>query len=88
MWTLVCCLSLEMGTRIALKIANSLYKPWFEKQNAKVYRVVQFSDHLNIPKENLSSPKQEAHLKREERKSEMTVTANQETSCDKNFQLT
>ncbi len=45
-WLVVVCLSLELGTRVILSTANYLYKPLFERENAKVYRTVRLTEEL------------------------------------------
>lgn len=45
-WSLVFCLSLELGTRVTLRTANHFYRPLFERQNAKVYQMVKLTENL------------------------------------------
>ncbi|MCX8064377.1 MAG: SGNH/GDSL hydrolase family protein [Candidatus Hydrogenedentes bacterium] len=88
MWILVLCLSLELFTRVVLKTANYLYRPLFEMQNAKAYKMVKLSEELEEkylvekdykPKDQIvfSSPKS----------SDLT-SINGDYLCKKNYELT
>lgn len=88
-WVLVICLSIELGWRIIFKTANFLYKPLFERQNAKVYRVVKLTDELKVRSpERSKTPEIEfitVHFENRNNKIANEVTDN---VCNKNYELT
>jgi len=87
LWVILICLSLEVGTRLFLKLANYVYKPYFDMQNRKVYRMIpleeqkkQLSSKVDIsPRNKLIIP--------EIKNNAYTQTGNFSYSCKKEYEL-
>ena len=86
-WTIVLCLSIELGTRVILRTANYLYKPFFERQNSKVYRMVKFTeDFKSLPtKESFVSKKPTANNPKQNNEQPIPTDS---YICNKDYELT
>lgn len=87
MWTVILCLSIELGTRVILRTANYLYQPLFEKQTGKVYRMVNLSDDLKPDILKELSIDEKSFTNTYKQNGYQTTISNNYT-CNKDYELT
>lgn len=88
LWFMILCLSIELGTRIIIKTANYIYKPYFEHQTNKVYRMVKLSEELKIQIAESNDTNIKGHQENLPIKDELPKNIDESHTCDKNYELT